>query len=272
MPFTPFDDQRFPVRAPRPTQNGYDTRSWDQYRQGVEIINDRFRFLGTQPKFWSGETTGFAEIATYGQTEGFIEGNAFALESKFKDTPKFDPVAYIAMGTNYPRPIEFNDGPQQQDDGSIEPLTIPFKKHSNEGPYYAHAIRGEVADGNNFDSYILRSSSRTEQFIDLAPPPESRFFLDEGGGYFGNVPIDGYKARIERKSIPFNETLPYNPREKLRTTNVTFLEIASKGGQTENGLLPAGKKSTCAGWSYYGLNAGQYGTDSIAFAGWSRGS
>lgn len=271
MPFTPFDDQRYPVRAPRPTRNGYDTSAWDQYRQGVEIINDRFRFLGTQPKMWSGNTDGSVSIVTYGQMQGAIQENPLGLESKFLDLPKFNPVAYISQGAAYPIPIQFNEGPLQQNEAVIEPLAIPFRKHSNEGPFYAHAARGELEDGNNFDSYIYRSSNQIEQFIELAPPKDPKFFLDEGGDYFGNVRRDSYVADIERRFAPFDDSLTYAIDKKLQNTNSTIAELAAKGAQTSDSFLPYGKKSAAAGWSYYGLNAGQYGTDSIAFGGWARG-
>jgi len=270
MPFTPFDDQRFPVRPPQPTTNGYNTSAWDRYRQGVEIINDRFRFLGIQPKIWSGNTNGSVSVVTYGQANGIIEENPLGLKSKYHDLPKFNPVAYISMGDTYPVPIQLNEGVLNE--AVIEPLTIPFRKRSNEGTFYAHAARGEIEDGNNFDSYVLRTTNRIEQFIEIALPKDPRFFLDEGGGYVGNIPIDPYVADIERRFSPFDDTLPYTPEKKLQTTNSVFLTVAAKGIKTIEGFLPYGKKSATAGWSYYGLNAGQYGTDSIAFGGWARGS
>lgn len=272
MPFTPFDDQRYPARPPRPTRDGYNTSAWDQYRQGVEIINDRFRFLGTQPKIWSGNTDGAVSVTTYGQACGAIEGNSLGLKSKFLDLPNFNPVAYISQGTTYPVPIQFNEGLFQQDEAVIEPLAIPFRQQSNEGPFYAHAVRGEIEDGNNFDSYIYRSSNQIEQFVEISFPKDPRFFLEEGGDYFGNVRRDPYVADIERRFTPFDDILPYTIDKKLQTVNPTILGLATKGAQTSAGLLPYGKKAAAAGWSYYGLNAGQYGTDSIAFGGWSRGS
>lgn len=273
MSFTPFDDTQTVVRAPRPTRNGYDTSAWDIYRQGVEIINDRFRFAGTQPKFWSGTTDGQVDIITYGQSQGSIEGNGLGLESKFQDYTVFNPVAYITLGVEYPLPVIFNDGPSQQEEAMIEPLAIPFRIHSNEGPSYAHAIRAEIEDGNNLDSHSVRSSSRMEQFIELAPPVTSRYFLDEGGGYFGNLLLDPYVAAVDRQITPFDDTLPYSAENRLSTTNVTIQRVIRDGQRLGNqNLLPYGKKSAPAGSSYYGRNAGEYGTDSMAFGGWALGS
>jgi hypothetical protein len=273
MPFTPFDDSQTVARPPRPTRNGYDTSGWDLYRQGVEITNDRFRFLGSQPKLWSGNTDGSTDLVTYGQALGAIDENTTGLGSKFKDLPRFDPVAYIEQGDDYPRPLLFNEGPAQKEEAAIEPITIPMRLPTNEGPFYAHSVRGEMEDGSNFDSHIVRSTNRFEQFIEFHPPVNIRFFLDEGGDYFGNVMRAPYVADIERKLVPFDDTLPYTPEKKLSTTNSTIQVLVAAGSRTgDDNFLPYGKKSAPAGYSYYGRNAGQYGTDSIAFGGWACGS
>jgi hypothetical protein len=273
MGFTPFDDAQTVVVPVRATRNGYDTSGWDLYRQGVEISNNKFRFLGSQPKLWSGNTDGSTDIVTYGQALGSIDENTTNLGSKFLDIPRFNPVAYIELGQDYPAPILFNEGPSQKEEAVIEPLTIPFRLPTNEGPFYAHSVRGEMEDGNSFDSHITRATNRFEQFIELHPPMNIRFFLDEGGDYFGTVLRSPYIADIERKIVPFDDTLPYSPESKLQTTNGTIKNIIHEGAkQGEENLLPYGKKSAQAGFSYYGLNSGQYGTDSVAFGGWACGS
>lgn len=272
MRFSPFDDTQTHVRPPSPTENGYDTSGWDLYRQGIELSRDRFRFMGSQPKMWSGETTGFSTVVTYGQDPGTIEGNGVGLESKFEDIPEFNPVAFISLGVSYPLPIVFNNGPSEELEATIEPLTIPFKKPSNEGTYCAHTIRGSYEDGS-FGGHIIKSTNPIEQFIDLTNLTSTRFFLDEGGDSFGNVPRDPFVADVGMVPVPFDDTLLFSPENKLRTTNSVFHEIAREGFETgEVDLIPYGKKSASAGFSYYGLNAGQYGTDSITFAGWSLGS
>lgn len=272
MRFSPFDDTQDNPRPPSPTENGYDTSGWDLYRQGAEITRDKFRFMGSQPKMWSGETTGYSVVVTYGQDPGTIEGNGVGLESKFEDLPKFNPVDFVALGVSYPLPITFNNGPSEQLEATIEPLTIPFKKPNNEGPYYAHAIHGSYEDGN-FGGHIIKSTNPIEQFIDLNTVESTRFFLDEGGGNFGTVPREPFTADVGMVPLPFDDTLSYSPEKKLHTSSSVFHEVAREGFEMgEVDLIPYGKKSAAAGASYYGLNAGQYGTDSIAFAGWSLGS
>jgi len=272
MQFTPFDDTQTRTRSPQPTENGYDTSGWDLYRQGVELSTDKMRFMGSQPKIWAGNTSGYTDVATYGQNPGAIDGNALGLESKFEDIPRFDPVSFLTMGTSYPLPIIFNDGPSEETEATIEPLAIPFKKPTNEGPYYAHAVRGSFENGIA-EGHIVKSTNRYEQFVDIRPSLDTRFFLDEGSRYFGNLPLDPYIADVGQTPIPFDDTLPYLADNKLTTTNSVFHQMIRNGIDTgEEDLLPYGKKSAAAGFSCYGLNAGQYGTDSVAFMGWSLGS
>lgn len=273
MAFTPFDDTQTPRRDAEPTTDGYDTSAIDYYRQGVEITTNRVRFMGAQPKIWSGELDGATNVTTYGQFVGYVDSNAKELGGKFEDLPKFDPVAYISMGNDYPGPIEFNDGAPQANEAVIEPLTIPFRRPANEGPYYAHGVHGSLEDGNDFDSYIVRGSSRIQQFYDLRPTPQVRPFLDEGGDSFGGIRRDPYVSPVVKEIIPFDDANTFSPDKRLQTSEAAFLSAASAGIVTgEEDMLPYAQKSSAAGSTYYGLNAGQYGTDSIAFGGWARGS
>lgn len=272
MRYTPFDDTQRHTRPPAPTRSGYATSGWDLYRQGTEITTDHFRFMGSQPKFWSGQTSGFSAVVTYGQNPGSIDGNTLGLESKFEDLPEFNPVAYLTLGVAYPLPITFNDGPSEEAEATIEPLAIPFKKPTNEGPYYAHAIRGSFEEGN-IEGHVLHSTNVIEQYVEMFPSPTTRFFLDEGGDRFGNILREPFVADVGLAPVPFDDTLPYSLENKLQTSNSVFHEVVRKGFEAgETDMLPYGKRSASAGSSYYGINAGQYGTDSIAYGGWSLGS
>lgn len=252
MSFTPFDDTQSKPRQPQPTNSGYDTTSWDVFRQGVEISTNKFRFLGTQPKLWSGNIDGSSDFVTYGQAPSTIDANSIGLESKFNDASNFDPISFVSMGSAYPLPIVFNDGPAQELEAILEPLTIPFRRNTNEGTYHAHAIRGELEDGNNFDSFIALSTNRIEQFSEYSVPINTSFFLDEGPGYFGNISRNPYASGIEKILTAYDDTKCDSARD--------------------SGILSLNKKSMSAGYTYYGLNAGQVGTDSIAFGGWGLGS
>jgi hypothetical protein len=273
MAFTPFDDTQTPRRDPESTADGYDTSAIDFYRQGVEISTNRVRFLGAQPKIWSGEIDGSTNITTYGQFVGYVDCDANGLSGKFEDLPKFNPVAFISQGDSYPGPIELNDGTPQSTDAVMEPLTIPYRKPANEGPYYAHGVHGTLEDGNDFDSYVVRGSSRVRQFYDILPAPTSRPFLDEGGDSFGGIRRDPFISPVSRELIPFDDALTLSFDKQLQTSSSTFLTAARNGIEIgEESLLPYGQKSAPAGSLYYGLRSAEFGTDSITFGGWARGS
>lgn len=273
MSFTPFDDTQTPTRDPEPTTDGYDTSAVDYYRQGVEISTNRVRFLSTQPKIWSGELDGSTAVTTYGQFVGYVDCDANGLGVKFDDHSKFDPVAYLQAGNDYPGPLEFNDGIPQEEDAVLEPLTIPYRRPTNEGPYYAHDVHGTLEDGNDLDSLVTRGSSRVQQFEDLRDPPQVRPFLDEGGDSIGGIRRDSYISPVERELIPFDDSLGMGPDKRLNTSNAALLATSQEGILLgEEDILPYAQKSACAGWSYYGLDEARYGTDSIAFGGWARGS
>lgn len=268
----PFNDTQTVVRPPPPSRDGMDTTGWDAYRQGVEISQNKFRFMGTQPKLWSGEITGETSIVTYGQNPGTIQADSIGLAAKFEDTPGFNPVAYIVLGVAYPLPITLNDGPSAEFESCIEPLAIPFRKPTNEGPHYAHAFRGDFENGNT-EGYVIRSTNQIEQFVGFQSSRNNKFFLDEGGDYFGNIPREPYISDVGNEPIPFDDTLPYLLNAKLKTTNQVFNQVEKLGSEMgQDNISPYGKKSSSAGCVVYGLNAGEYGTDSIAFNGWGLGS
>lgn len=271
MTFTPFDDTQQRVREPELTKAGYDTSVWDAYRQGVEITTDRLRFISTQPKLWAGRTDGVIELVTYGQSLSSIDGNATGLESKFKDLPIFNPVAFITQGDSYPYPLIFNEGATQQEEAILEPLTIPFRRPTNEGPYYAHSVRASMEDGNDFDSFITKGSSRIQQFIDIQAPLAIRPFLDQGGDLIGNVKTDAYISSVERIAAPFDDTQSQHLSNKVPDSNPEIKNILlSNIVEDEESLIPFGQKSATAGYSYTITTNSRYGTDSIAFGGWAR--
>lgn len=273
MTFIPFDDTQTKARGPRPTTDGVDTSTWDQFRQGVDVNSDRYRFLGTQPKMWSGNLDGTTTITTYGQSQGVIENNPVKLEGKFRDLPEYNPVAYISQGSTYPLPVGLNDGLSPESEATIEPITIIAPKNNGYAPFYPHSVVGNLEDGNSFDSPITKASSRIEQFMERSFPATTRPFQDAGGGgYLGPVRKDPYLPGLERKIVPFDDTSTLQLDKQLINTSTTIKDIAAEGAQNIESILPYGKKSSTAGWSYYGSGVGQYGTDSIAFGGWSRGS
>ncbi len=276
MTYSSFDDSLTIIRPPRPTGSG-SLFPYDHLRQGVEITNTRHLYIGTQPKLWAG-TNNFNDVArtsglvhhgvqlvTYGQAIGFVEYDG---HSKFKDLPKFNPVLYIEMGDDYPLPIVFNDGPMQQDEASIEPLTIPFRLKTNEGPIYAHRIHAELEDGNNFLD-PRRSANRVEQFIETQTPLTPVFFLDMGQEEFGHIRIDGFITATQRLTYPYDDTEQEIVANSVRTNQTDFTSLLISMEVNDDGdLRPFKQKSATAGFDSIGNICG---TDSIAYNNMLRG-
>jgi len=183
--FTPFQDTDTP-RVQKAIQNfanatqGYDTAQINQYRQGVSIRTSRHLFETTQPKIWAGNLGHAVRVITIGQARDFTE---FEDDPKFEELPEFNPSWYIE-DEDYPFPIIFNNGPQQEEEAIVEPFTIPFRKANPFGNFVPRTPKAGLEDGNNFDNYD-GGTNRVEQFIEYNQPRTARFFLDEGVEYWG---------------------------------------------------------------------------------------
>lgn len=283
--FFPFDDSRHSA-VTKAAQSSYttlnprmSTSEIDQYRQGVEINTEKYRHLGTGPKIWAGNILGYTQVRTIGQAVSFTEYENSKIWEEF---PRFNPVSYIEMGVNYPTPIDFNDGPQQNKEPSMQPLTIPFRDGLQTNEFeYAHAVRGNVEDGNPDFRKLNGSNSRISQFIDMNESADYEPFLDGGVQYFGDslqnsIITPGYFSDGDGGVItPYddvgNETLIY----KINTSDMEFLSIIRTSCSfdlDEDIRGEFGYKSSTAGYDVYGPGQSQYGTDSLAFLGYFRGS
>lgn len=280
----PFNDQQvYPVDTQFTSSDPpMDTTPYDNFRQGTEIKTMKHLVGSSQVKMWGGgfdyrgRITHEQQIVTYGQAVSFTE---FYNNHEFNETLiKFDPVEYISLINNYPFPITFNQGPQQQQEAIIEPFTIPQRLPSTEGFNLARTIKAEIEDGNHLDG-ILAGNSRIEQFIELDPPIKVRPWLDHGAEHFG----DTYTGSIVTPGVITNEQRKLNPyidTENLYIINqlsadTSFkevLKIMKFGSGIDEDLRPRDKKSTSAGSTIYGPSQARTGTDSIAFIGTLRGS
>lgn len=196
--------------------------------------------------------------------------------SIFLELPKFDPVMYIELGFAYPLPIVFNNGPQEEEQSSVEPITIPFRKPSIEGKFNAKRILAYLANGNNFQTFE-RSSTETLQFYPYHKD-ELRFFLDEGTDYFGlgsqedKIIIDGYISLDEMSAAPFDDTLNLSLLKQVNTTDQTFINILQQMKiNLDLDLRPNDSFSSTAGYMFYGGDSAKVGTDSISFLWRYRG-
>lgn len=288
----PWNDTRKPYRAQLLktgfVTTGSNTTGIDSYRQGIEIKTFRDLFASTQPKFWSGNTTVSGTVSheltvkTLGQSDNFTE---FYDSRIVREVPAFNPVQYIAEGSDiYPFPAIFNEGPQQQQEAAMEIFTIPMRKDTNEGPYYARAVRGNFDEGNNLDgivaptnglgtgnspfahSYVFTASVNTKLYLDSACELIGQTFT-------GSIRLPGYTTINQRITGPYSD-LMHDVINQINHGNNTALIATLISCSYDNGDIfrPRNSKSATAGNIVYGRDSGRYGTDSIAFAGKIRGS
>lgn len=270
--FTPFDDSQQVIYTPTTSSTGgIDTSGIDQFRQGVEIKTNSQRFLSTQPKIWSGDFHHYVTYSPIGQARSFTE---YENSRVWEDLPEFSPVLYIELGSSYPQPVVFNDD-SPQDETSVEPITIPYRKTSTEGPFFAHRVAGEVEDGNNFDS-SFKNANRTSQFWDYDDPIQNRPFLDEGQEVYGSldsgIVVDGDIFSKERLLRAFDDTTIDDIVQSTSASSDLMAVLLDLKMNLNEDLRPSRTRSANANTFIYGRDSAKYGAESIAFIGKIRGS
>ena len=191
-------------------------------------------------------------------------------------------------------PIYMNGGPQFYEESIIEPFPMPFRLATNESPQeqirgvYAFLEAGNVGDERRFGTDIL------EQRVYREFPTVVRSFFEYGANYYivtgstGNV-IDVINTRpnaildqtVQPQLKPWvDEANGQYFSDLTNTTDLLGVTVATTQqpffsenyGLSDSELQSRDQKSSTAGYSYYGGNASLYGTDSIAFGGYYRGS
>jgi len=281
---TPFDDTlaiKSTLGLNSAGPGGIDTRPIDGFRQGIELNTvDKF-FVSTQPKLWGGSikfdgtVSHLNETRTYGDMVSFAE---FFGKSQFDDKLRaFDPVLYMQLGAEYPAPLLFNNGPQQKEENTVEPLTIPFKKDTSESVgYIAHGVHGFLEEGQ--EDRFGRGTSPLSGFVEFGVPRITRPFLDQGEArtgdtFAGSVITPGYASMNETLVVPFTDQENEYITNQISTNGPSdpmVAAIASLKGY-ESSLLPYNHRSATTGTTVGGPYAAKYGTDSIAFANTMRG-
>lgn len=284
LEFKPFNES--PVKAVQITTvtrtGSMDTTEIDAFRQGVEISSETYRFKGLGAKIWAGNIKGYTSIKTIGQSVSFTE---YKNDKKFNDLlVKFNPVSYIELGENYPYPLIFNEGPQQNKEASIQPFTIPFRngRDTNEAQDVAHQVRGSVEDGNQNNLYVNGYTDKITQFVPFYNAAQEHSpFLDEGDYTFGDtedggIKIQGYLNSAEINIVPFDDR---STRKLLdQFTNVSddlFIVLTQKSSSIdldEDLRENYYQKSATAGRDVYGPGQARTGSDSIAFTGFLLGN
>lgn len=271
--FTPFDDSQQIIYIPTNSgSGGMDTSQIDQFRQGVEIKTNHDRFMSTQPKIWSGDFNHYVTYNPIGQARSFTE---YENSQIWGDLPEFNPILFIELGGDYPLPIVFNDGPQEEEETILEPITIPFRRNSIEGPFFAHRVAGQIEDGNNFDT-VFKNSNRTSQFWEYDEPVQQRLFLDEGQAIYGSISdgitTEGYVFGEERLIRAFDDTTLDDIQQSTSASSDLMDVLLGIKMNLNDDFRPARSRSAGANTFIYGRDSYKYNTDSIAYIGKIRGS
>lgn len=284
--FKPFDESRDAAikkaasSSKAPATPSIDTSAIDEFRQGVEITTEIHRLKGLGAKLWAGNIEGYTNVITIGQSLPFAEFEGSII---FEELPEFDPVAYIKLGPYYPLPIIFNEGPQQNKETNIQPLTIPYRNGLStdiDGKEKPHSMRGSLEDGNQNINKLNGHTSRIEQFIPFETDLIQEPFLDEGQEYFGevmsgSVVIEGYVWEDERTINPYNERSNDSLIDQLNTTDENLIKIlkTSSSLNLDDDIREVyGRASATAGGDVYGPQMSRTGTDSLAYRLLIRGS
>lgn len=257
-PVAPFIEYA-PSRLSASYTSGSDTTEIDRFRQGVEIVTDRHRFLS-----WftvgSGETDHRMVVLNHGREREYDDGTIY------EDRDQYDALLFLCSSLDLP-PIVGNANIREpsQFDGAIEPFSVrgPATFTSVDFPYEAHGVSAQLIDGNE-DAF--RRVDRKSGFVELVLAPVANPFFDAADS-FGSASLQGFSSDVSRILTPFDELL--RPRAGARTS-------ANMGGEMENRLLtgtmggvtdelvPPGFVSAQAGWTY---DNASFGTDSVAFGG-----
>lgn len=193
-------------------------------------------------------------------------------------------------------PIYLNGGPQFVEEAIIEPFVIPSRLPTNESEQelskgiFAFLEEGNVGDERRF------GSSQNEQMINRDFPTSVRPYLEYGAttliitNSLGKVidtiytkpsaipdqsviyKISPWVDEAKNKYFPrFTDTLDILSCSVAKD-NTTVQYFTINYGNDNSGIQTRDQKSSTAGYSVYGPNAGYYGTDSIAFVNRLRGS
>ena len=168
-----------------------DTRAIDPFRQGVELRRSADIFGNSQPKLWAGSfnTRGAIShqrtVTNFGQSVSYAE---YFGENKVVDADRFNPVTYIELGDQYPLPIFFNQGPQTNNEGIIDPLSIPDRQLPNPESIQrkARGSRGELveASGIRRDYGAQRVAQRIYFGVNVA----GARWIEDGEELLGETP------------------------------------------------------------------------------------
>lgn len=269
--FTPFVEA-IVTRPAFPTSHtsGSNTTAIDHLRQGVEVTDDKHRYIGTLPKLGSGNDDHEISLITFGQSQEFLAN------TMFEELVRFDPVVYINDQDVLMFPLVQSNASVSDPErfgGFIEPLSMGSRDLLlSITEFEPYGIRAHLQDGND-DSFgsadrIMQSLEHTERrqvrdvYIDAASTVGSGSYISIPGEVIGD----------EKVIEPFDEL--QGPIRAIESGTLALISspsiravVSAMTGSASDSFMPYGFKSQGAGYTY---DFNQIGTDSLAFGGLKR--
>lgn len=259
-------------------KDAMDSRPIDVFRQGVELTQQKYRFLSAAPKIWSGNIKHWVEPNLVGQEVDFTHFDS-ETEYKEKEATKWDPVAHLLDEPNSTK--LFNEGLQQQFRSSIDPFFIYGKKNSIEEA--KNPITGIKSENATKVEQQVRQNSENIPFLENTRPR----FDDQGAGELAVVGISSFKTTKTNfwvdKTVPIDT--PFHDEIDTKTeSNPLIKQLTNPSADLISALISNSNldldemlegdfeyRSATAGFVFSDKNTPRYGTDSIAFGGLVRG-
>jgi hypothetical protein len=198
MSISPFNDA--PVLVVKQIGSGsnppIDTSAFDDYRQGIELTQEKYYVNGSIVKIHSGEPNHELAVLNYGGTEINIIEN-----SSFNEVEKYDPIQHITTNDINYFPPPFNDDVNLiSNNATIEPLTIRdvVSFASLYGKYEPHSVRGNLESGN----YNLYNNSDIQKFEYERKEIQARLPFADFVASIGNLKLEAME------NIPLINNIP----------------------------------------------------------------
>lgn len=255
------------LRVTTVNSSSIDTSDIDQYRQGIEIQEQKHWTAGML-KIHAGETGHIIKQNIFGQDSNFeLNTNSLTDSSWYEDASKFDPVKYVdGQDASYALPIILGDTNQidgQTLNGVIEPLSIrSIVSFSSIDILEPHDIRATIMMGNQD---ILMSAEPLVHVHTYEPSKVVTPYLDMSD-MMGSIQTVSYHDTSIKTIAPFVDK---NTRESVlhnvvqSNPNDMNTALCALEFDTEN-YIPTGSVSPTSGFVF---DNNTLGTDSLAFGG-----
>jgi hypothetical protein len=250
-----------------------DTTNVDQYRQGVEITQQKHYTLGLV-KIHAGDSGHVLKQNIFGEDETFHK------TTKFNDISNFDPKSFIdAQSTARHSSVvqQFNSSIEEEVvenivfDGVLEPLSIrtPITLDGKENEQLAHCVRASLQEGGNETESITIDTIFKKDSRNLVAFNDQLNVTIVPATITASYAVNNTKAFRYTKNTSFAKFTDerYNRNAAVSTSYASDMITAmSLMTGSSDGYIKSifEEKSATAGWQY---DYNQIGTDSLAFGG-----